>query len=161
MMRALILAFALGLGAGSVMMAEPAPDPGGITLHFFVPDTPRRYAVLVQAPKGLSCPMVRYRIEGANETPVAAHVSAALGPGQLQVLRLKTRLPAGDAAVRVTAVGCQGAPVQARRVVLGRLSPDHGWRGLADVEGHALGQGQRPPIVQGIGRPPHIGLPGI
>lgn len=160
MLRALVLALGLGFGLPQGSGADPAPQAEGLTLYFFVANVQTRHALLLQAPRSLQCIMVRYRIEAADAT----YVSAALGPGEVQILRLRGQLPKGQAALRVTPLGCAAPPVLARRVTLGRASPDHSWRAattLADVEGHTLGQWQRAPIVQRIGRPPHIGLPGV
>lgn len=161
MLRALVLALGLGVGLPHGARAEPARQPDGLTLLFFVADTRADLALLLRAPISLRCPVVRYRVEGNGK----ASISAALGPGEVQILRLRSRPPtAGQMALRVTPVGCAAPPVLARRVILGRKSNDHSWRAgtaLADVEGHALGQWQRAPIVQRIGRPPHIGLPGV
>ena len=160
MFRALFLALGLGFGLPQGSGADPVRQTLGVTLHFFVSDGQMRQGVLVQAPRSLGCQMVRYRVEGAG----AALVSAALGPGEVQILRLRGPAVPGQAVLRVSPVGCAAPPVLARRVILGRASPDHGWRAgtrLTDVEGDTLGQWQRAPIVQRIGRPPHIGLPGV
>ena len=157
---ALALALALGCGIPDRMAADPPPRTDILVLSFAVPTETRRYGVLVRAPKTLSCPQVRYRIETVGR----ATVSAALGPGELQLVRLRQGLARGQAVLRVTAIGCPDLPAVARRVLLGRVSPDHSWRAArasADVEAHPLGKRQAGAVIERVCRPPHIGLPGI
>jgi hypothetical protein len=88
----------------------------------------RSYGLLVAAPDS-GCRHVRFRVEGEEsvlgQTP-------PLGPGELAVVRMGRGFPAGENWVTVASVGCDAQPAAWRRVVLAKLSPDHGWRAAGD-----------------------------
>lgn len=160
MLRACFMALAAVVLLPGRTCAQSDPGRPDVLLRFHVTDQDQRFGLLLRAPERMACSVVRYRVEGAGR----AEVSAALGAGGLAIVALRAPLPPGMAALRITTLGCPEGPEQARRVILGAASPDHSWRAaeaLADVEGDALGQGQGGAVVQRIGRPPHIGLPGI
>jgi hypothetical protein len=88
----------------------------------------RSYGLLIAAPE-TGCRHIRFRVEGAGnllgQTP-------PLGPGELAVVRIGHGFPEGENLVTVASVGCNAEPAAWRRVVLAKLSPDHGWRAAAD-----------------------------
>ena len=88
----------------------------------------RSYGILIAAPES-GCRHVRFRIEGdgrvLGQTP-------PLAPGELAVIRMGRGFPAGENQVTVASVGCDAQPAAWRRVVLAKLSPDHGWRAATD-----------------------------
>ncbi len=88
----------------------------------------RSYGLLVAAPDS-GCRHVRFRVEG--EVSVLGQ-SPPLGPGELAVVRMGRGFPAGENRVTVASVGCDAHPAAWRRVVLVKLSPDHGWRAARD-----------------------------
>jgi hypothetical protein len=51
--------------------------------------------------------------------------SPPLRPGEGAVIRIGRGFAEGDHALAITCIGCEVAPPKARRVILGRSSPDH------------------------------------
>ena len=88
----------------------------------------RSYGLLIAAPEA-GCRHVRFRVDGdgsiLGQTP-------PLGPGELAVVRMGRGFPEGENRVTVASVGCDAQPAAWRRVVLAKLSPDHGWRAAGD-----------------------------
>lgn len=88
----------------------------------------RSYGLLIAAPES-GCRHVRFRVEGGGsllgQTP-------PLAPGELAVVRMGRGFPEGENQVTVASVGCDASPAAWRRVVLAKLSPDHGWRAARD-----------------------------
>jgi hypothetical protein len=120
------LAFGLGLALAGPAQAEET------YLLTSISET-RSYGVMVVAPTD-GCRAVRYLIRDARGV---LGRSPTLGPGEMAVVRLGRGFAAGEHVLRITSSGCAGSvgarSVWARRVVLAKSSPDHGWRaGLAD-----------------------------
>ncbi len=84
------------------------------------------YGVLVMAPDS-GCPASRVVVRANGHS----WKSATLAPGQLAVVRMGHGFAAGDHALAIETLGCDQPALAARRVVLAKLSPDHGWRGGA------------------------------
>jgi hypothetical protein len=85
----------------------------------------RSYGLLIAAPD-TGCRHVRFRVEGAGK--VFLGHTPPLSPGELAVVRLGRGFPAGENLVTLASVGCDAPPAATRRVVLAKMSPDHGWR---------------------------------
>ena len=88
----------------------------------------RSYGLLLAAPDS-GCRRVRYRVE---EKGVLLGQTPPLRPGELVVVRLGRGFPVGEVRLRIAAIGCDLPPAAMRRVTLGKLSPDHGWRAAGD-----------------------------
>lgn len=85
----------------------------------------RSYGLLIAAPD-IGCGRVRFRVKGTGEV-FLGHTPPLL-PGELAVVRMGRGFPAGVNRVTVESVGCEARPAATRRVVLAKVSPDHGWR---------------------------------
>ncbi len=113
-----------------------------LRLGFYASSEMRSYGLLIVAPRNPSCPVQRYLIEGGMR-PVVANAAPL---GGLRVVALGAGFMRGDRRLTVTALGCAAPLMTARRVIFGAPSPSHSWRAkpaaLADVERHALRQGQ-------------------
>jgi hypothetical protein len=83
-----------------------------------------RYGLLVAADEG--CTQSRVTVENEGEV----WKSATLGPGEIAVVRMGHGFAVGEHRLTVNSAGCRGVVHAARSVVLGKLSPDHGWRAL-------------------------------
>lgn len=147
MLRAVLIALTLGQAFASNLCAEPSAfdDPPAdlvVLVHFHVPGPERRYGLLLQAPKIMSCTLVRYQIDGAG----APRVSIGLAAGEMAMVRLRGPLQPGRVELAVTPLGCAAKPGLARRVMFGRASPDHGWRA-----GHTAQEGQRAQAEPALG----------
>lgn len=142
MLRALSAALMLGLALPLPLGADPALTGMEVTVRFHVPDAERRYGILLRAPETMGCPLVRYRIEGSG----MARVSTGLAAGEVGLVRLRGALPAGPAVLVVAPLGCEARPELAHRVILGKSSPDHGWR--AGLVGRA-DRAQAPTAAEG------------
>jgi hypothetical protein len=82
------------------------------------------YGLWLRAPaKG--CRSVRYVVtaDGAR-----LGFSGPLTPGEGAVVRIGYGFAQGDHTLSITGFGCGDPPGEARRVLLGKPSPDHGWR---------------------------------
>jgi hypothetical protein len=89
----------------------------------------RSYGFLIAAPES-GCRHVRFRIEGEGAAFLGN--TPPLAPGELAVVRMGHGFPAGENWVTIASVGCDAHPAALRRVVLGKQSPDHGWRAGGD-----------------------------
>lgn len=129
MTKAFLLA---GLVLAFPVPASPNHDacqPGGcpVRISFASVSDSRSYGLLIAAPDS-GCRHVRFRIEGSaflGQTP-------PLAPGELAVVRLGRGFPQGENWVTIASVGCSAHPAATRRVVLAKVSPDHGWRAGSD-----------------------------
>jgi hypothetical protein len=83
-----------------------------------------RYGLLVMAEN--DCAQSRVTVQTAD----SVWRSATLGPGEIAVVQMGQGFAVGDHRLTVNAAGCRGYVHAARSVVLGKLSPDHGWRAL-------------------------------
>ena len=126
MTKVLLLAgFALAF-SGPVLADEDRCHLKGcmMSVSFASVSDNRSYGILFAAPES-GCRHVRFRVEGEGsllgQTP-------PLAPGELAVVRMGRGFPAGENEVTVASVGCDAQPAAWRRVVLAKLSPDHGWR---------------------------------
>ncbi|MBP9185110.1 MAG: hypothetical protein KBF78_18405 [Fuscovulum sp.] len=84
------------------------------------------YGLLIVAPE-TGCPAMRVLVEGAE----GRWRSRTLGPGEVSIVRMGRGFPPGAHRLTLRAAGCTGLPWPARRVVLGKAGPDHGWRAEA------------------------------
>jgi hypothetical protein len=84
-----------------------------------------RYGILIAAPDA-GCRRVRFRVED-DGAAFLGH-TPPLGPGELAVVRMGQGFAPGDHVLTISAEGCATVPAATRRVVLAKLSPDHGWR---------------------------------
>lgn len=130
MTRAFLLA-GLALAVFAPVQAQEARCPlrGCVmAVNFASVSDSRSYGLLIAAPEA-GCRHVRFRVEGGGsllgQTP-------PLAPGELAVVRMGRGFPEGENRVTVASVGCDAQPAAWRRVVLAKLSPDHGWRAAAD-----------------------------
>jgi hypothetical protein len=109
----------------SLWLASPAlSDTAGFVLTS-TSDT-ASYAVLVMAPE-THCAASRVVLSSGG----ASWKSPTLAPGELAVVRIGSGFAPGDHAVRMQVLGCDQPAFAARRVILSKHSPDHGWRGGA------------------------------
>jgi hypothetical protein len=116
-----IPAVGLGLALCGLLPPDPARAETLFTLTSFSEST--RYGVLVVAPEQ-GCVASRVVIETARGT----WRSSTLASGQVAVVRLGHGFATGEHELRVQTAGCRTEAHAARRVVLGKTSPDHGWR---------------------------------
>jgi hypothetical protein len=119
-----------GLALALPVSAQPADDDCrahacSVAVSFASVSDSRSYGLLIAAPD-IGCRRVRFRVEGAGE--VFLGHTPPLSPGELAVVRLGRGFPAGLNIVTVASVGCDAPPAATRRVVLAKISPDHGWR---------------------------------
>lgn len=121
----LVLAFHFPAGADEARCDQ---RDCAMTVSFASISDSRSYGLLIAAPDA-GCRHVRFRVEEGGsllgQTP-------PLAPGELAVVRMGHGFPAGENWVTVASVGCDAHPAAWRRVVLAKLSPDHGWRAAAD-----------------------------
>ena len=96
-----------------------------VTVSFASVSDSRSYGLLIAAPD-IGCRHVRFRVEGAGE--VFLGHTPPLSPGELAVVRMGRGFPVGVNLVTVASVGCDAHPAATRRVVMAKVSPDHGWR---------------------------------
>jgi hypothetical protein len=83
-----------------------------------------RYGLLVMSDE--DCAQGRVTVQSGD----AMWKSATLGPGEIAVVRMGNGFAVGAHALILNASGCIGVVHAARSVVLGKQSPDHGWRAL-------------------------------
>lgn len=83
----------------------------------------RSYGVWISAPAE-GCRIVRYVVASAGRT--LGH-SPPLRPGDGALIRIGRGFAMGDHVLDVTGIGCDDPPAEARRVLLGKSSPDHSW----------------------------------
>jgi hypothetical protein len=83
----------------------------------------RSYGVWVAAPEK-GCRVVRYTVASAGRT--LGH-SPPLRPGDGALIRIGRGFSVGVHLLDVIGIGCDAAPAEARRVLLGKTSPDHSW----------------------------------
>ena len=128
--------FALSMALGGQAWADP--DTAFQQIGFASYSEAKTYGVYIMAAANLRCPFVRYRLTA----PGLRVQTRPLRAGQAQMLRLGAGFAAGDHLVQIEAIGCDTAPVVARRVVLHKASPDHGARALRYIKAHPLGERQ-------------------
>lgn len=100
-----------------------------LTVSFASISDSRSYGLLIAAPDP-GCRHVRFRVEGAGAA-FLGH-TPPLAPGELAVVRMGRGFPQGENRVTIASVGCNARPAATRRVVLDKMSPDHGWRSASD-----------------------------
>ena len=125
-----VLLFLAGLALVLPASAQPVDDDCRlrgcpVAVSFASVSDSRSYGLLIAAPDS-GCRHVRFRVEGAGEV-FLGHTPPLL-PGELAVVRLGRGFPEGVNQVTVASVGCDAHPAATRRVVLAKVSPDHGWR---------------------------------
>lgn len=114
-MKALILALAPALAG---------PALADTTFVMASTSAEVRYGLLVMADEDCNQSRVTVQIDDLTWK------SRTLGPGEITVVRMGRGFSEGAHVLKVVSAGCLGAPYAARSVVLGKLSPDHGWRAL-------------------------------
>ncbi len=97
-------------------------DPGW-TFHS-VSDQ-RSYAIYMVAGGDAGCNLVRYRVTDGRRMLAETHLVA---PGEAVVVRIGSGFAQGAHNLKIRAIGCPQPPALARRIALGKRSPDHGWR---------------------------------
>ena len=116
-----ILAICLGFALCSPLSSDPARAETLFRLTSVSDST--SYGLLVVAPEQ-GCAAARVVIE----TTRGKWRSPSLVAGQVAVVRMGRGFAAGEHELRVQTAGCLAEAHAARRVVLGKISPDHGWR---------------------------------
>lgn len=86
----------------------------------------RSYGVLVAVPDDMTCDLVRFRIRRPGGRTLG--MTPPLLAGDVAVLRMGSGFASGNHDLLIEASGCALHPSEARRVLLGRQSADHGWR---------------------------------
>lgn len=127
-MRMLIVLAGLVLAHPALAQPDTMDCPDrvcSVAVSFTSVSDSRSYGLLIAAPES-GCRHVRFRVEGAGA--IFLGHTPPLSPGELAVVRLGRGFPAGLNEVTVASVGCEAPPAATRRVVLAKVSPDHGWR---------------------------------
>lgn len=83
------------------------------------------FGILLRAPRD-GCRHVRYVLRDDRQHRLGQ--TPALGPGERAVVRVGRGFAPGDHRLSIIALGCNRTPIEARRVVLAKLSVSHGWR---------------------------------
>lgn len=111
-----LLALLLGLFLGC---------PAGAETFFNLTSTSEMasYAVLVMAPEN-GCTAARVVLRGDG----GSWKSKTLAGGEIGLVRIGRGFAVGEHRFVATTAGCAENATLARRVVLGKRSPDHGWR---------------------------------
>ena len=124
---ALFLGMVCGGGAGYAQgLATPA-TPATLARQAFTFTSASdlaRYGVFITGPDLPGCAAWAYVVQDGLGR-VRGH-SGAVRPGQGALVRLNGGFAAGQATVTIVAQGCRSQRVAARRVRLGKSSPDHG-----------------------------------
>jgi hypothetical protein len=87
-------------------------------------DDAHSYGLWLAAPQH-GCRSVRYVVTAHG---ARLGFTGPLGPGEGAVVRIGRGFVQGEHALAITGVGCGAPPAEARRVRLGKSSPDHAWR---------------------------------
>lgn len=102
--------------------------PAGAETFFSLTSTSEAasYAVLVMAPEA-GCLASRVVLRGNG----GSWRSKTLAAGEIGIVRVGRGFAVGNHRFVATTAGCAENATMGRRVVLGKRSPDHGWRGRA------------------------------
>lgn len=122
MLHSLVLG---GLGALAFMAPAFAEDvlQGSHAFVLAATADTHSYGLWLAAPQS-DCRVARYMVtaDGAR-----LGFSAPLGPGEGAVIRIGRGFAIGAHDLTITSLGCISPPAEARRVLLGKSSPDHSW----------------------------------
>ncbi len=108
-------------------MSPGFTDTSGKTSHPYVLAAiaeSHGYGLWLTAPDG-GCRSVRYVVTDGG---ARLGFSRSLRPGEGAVVRIGHGFAQGDHILDIIGVGCDDPPAEARRVRLGKPSPDHGGR---------------------------------
>ena len=122
-MKALFFAGVCAVVAASAPVFADAPKQSDTDFVLTASSDLRNYGVWVAAPHNC-CRVVRYVVASAGRT---LGQSTPLRPGDGALIRIGRGFAIGEHVLKVTAIGCDVAPAEARRVLLGKTSPDHSW----------------------------------
>ena len=114
-MKALVLGLALALSGQA--RAEVALVLASVS-------EAKSYGLLVSAPE-TGCAAMRVFVRGEGGL---LGQSGTVRAGQVAVVRMGRGFAEGDHQLTMEGAGCKVVPVAKRWVVLGKASPDHGWR---------------------------------